>query len=184
MAERTIYSEPRRTIDLRKLRTEPQATGAPATEKRESIEWSALEYEARERGPNWFLFPGVAALALIIFAVFTKSYFFAAFIVLALVVLLAYIKRGPQQISCAIDGEGVRTGETMYPFLNIKSFWIFERDGTNELSLEIKSVLSPFLHLPLGGTNPEKIRNFLLQFIPEEEHKELATDQIARSLGL
>lgn len=184
MAERTIYSEPRRTIDLRKPRAEPQATGTPALEKRESIEWSALEYEAHERGPNWFLFPGVAALALAIFAVFTKSYFFAAFILLALVVLLAYIKRGPQQISCAIGGEGVRTGETLYPFLNIKSFWIFERDGINELSLEIKSVLSPFLHLPLGGTNPEKIRNFLLQFIPEEEHKELATDQIARSLGL
>lgn len=184
MAERTIYSEPRRTIDLRKLRAEPQSTGASAPEKRESIEWSALEFEARERGPNWFLFPGVAALALLIFAIFTKSYFFAAFIVLALIVLLAYIKRGPQQISCAIDGEGVRTGETMYPFLNIKSFWIFERGGTNELSLEVKSVLSPFLHLPLGGINPEKIRGLLLQFIPEEEHKELATDQIARSLGL
>lgn len=173
-----------RTIDLRRLKAGPRAINVPASEKRESIEWSALEYEVRELGPNWFLFPGAAALVLLTFAIFTKSYFFAAFVLLALFVLLAYIKRGPRQISCAIGGEGVRAGETLYPFADIKSFWIFERGGANELSLEVKSVLSPFLHLPMGDTDPEKTRNLLLQFIPEKEHKELATDQIARSLGL
>lgn len=173
-----------RTIDLRKTSAPGLLSVKPTKVAPEAVEWLALEFEERERGPYWFLFPGVAALALMIFAVLTKSWFFAAFVLLAFVVLWAYVKRGPRQIACKIGEEGVRAGETVYPYSDIKSFWIFERGETRDLSLETKSVFSPYLNLPLGDTDPEKVRGLLLQFIPETEHKELATDQIARSLGL
>ncbi len=192
MAERTIFSEssrttgsePSRTIDLRRPAVQDMPPARPAKAVPEVIEWSALEHEARERGPYWFLFPGVVALALIIFGFFSKNYFFIAFVIPAFLLLGVYMKRDPRTVSYAIDGEGVKAAGTIYPFSNIKSFYVFDKNGVNELSLEVKSVLSPFLRLPLGETNPGKVRTCLIRFLPEEEHKELATDQIARSLGL
>lgn len=173
-----------RTIDLRK----PSVPAIPLIKsgvaEPKAIEWSALEYEARERGSYWFLFPGIIALALVIFGAFTKNYFFIAFTVISFLLLGLFMRRSPRMISYVINEEGVRAGGSIYPFANIKSFWIFDKAGLKEISLEIKSMLSPFLRLPLGDTDPEKARSALLKYLPEEEHKELATDQIARSLGL
>ena len=87
-------------------------------------------------------------------------------------------------VSYAITEEGFHAGNALYLFSNIKSFYISDKDGLVELSLEIKSVLLPFLRLSLKEVSPEMVKTYLLQFLPEEEHKELATDQIARSLGL
>lgn len=173
-----------RTIDLRRSKTETRAPVISAPIKRQVLEWSALEFEEYHRGPYWFILMGVVALALIIFGVFTRSYFFIAFVALAFAVLTVYAKRLPREIIFTISAEGVGAGRTFLSFSEIKTFWIFDKEERKELSLETKKMLTPFLRLPLGGQNPEEIRSILADFLPEEEHKELATDKIARSLGL
>ena len=171
-----------RTIDLRKKSfagdAAPRVREAP-----ETINWSALEHEARERGPYWFLGPGAIALALIIFGIFAHSYFFIAFIALAFTVLLMYAHRPPREITLQIGGDGVYAGKTHYQFSELKSFWIFEKPEEKELSLETAKLLSPYLRIPLGSADPQQVKDMLARFLPEQEHKEFISDQIAKSLG-
>lgn len=184
MSEQIISNTQGRTIDLRAPQVSGNLAAMPTKQKTEFLEWSAPEYKEKERGPYWFFAPGTIALALTVFGVLTKSYFFAVFIVLAFLVLAMYKKKTPRTIFFALTGESVQAGNKIYPFSNIKSFWIFDLEDGRELSLEIKSALLPFIRLPLGSMDSDKIRPFLLHFVPEEEHKELASEKIARSLGL
>ena len=176
---------PERTIDLRKLKSSEKTAGEYQTKSRvQKLAWSAYEYENKERGPYWFLLPGIVALLLIILGVFAQSYFFIAFVALAFTVLIMYSRRAPQMIAFAATQEGVRIGSKFYKFSDLKSFWVFNTPEVKELSLETEKTITPFIRLPLGDPSAEEIKNFLRDFLPEEEHKDFASDQIARSKGL
>ena len=189
------------TIDLRKV--SPAGTAGSGGDKRpesmpilpryirsavtkqepETIEWRALEHEDRERGPYWFLGPGVAALAFVIFGIFAHSYFFIAFVVLAYIVLLMYTRRPPREIDFRVAGDGVHIGAKHYPFAELKSFWIFDAHDHKELSIETGHLLTPYLRIPLGDMDPDRVGHMISRYLPEEEHKEFISDQIARGLG-
>ena len=148
------------------------------------IEWSALEYEKREPSVGWFLFTGGIALALVLLGILTRNYFFIALVSLAFFTLIMYIKRGPRRLEGAITQDGVYIGKRGYEFPQLKSFWIFNKPELCELSLETNITFSPFVRVPLKNTEIERLRAVLSKFLPEEEHKEFISDQLARSLGL
>ncbi len=178
-----------RTIDLRKKsfvrvpESAPQTSPVLPDEAYESIHWSALEHEDRERSPYWFLGPGIVALLFVIFGVFAHSYFFIAFVVLAYGVLLVYAHRPPRRIEFRVGSDGVSVGSTLHPYSELKSFWIFDSPNHRELSVETARLLMPYLRIPLGDINPDRVGHAIARFLPEEEHKELISDTIARSLG-
>lgn len=148
------------------------------------FEWKTLEYEKTKKGPYWFITVSIAAAIFIIVGILSKSYFFAIFIALALIVLIMYIRRGPAEITFSITAKGIRVGKKIYTFQEIQSFWIFDEEEGTELSLETNQLLIHYIHLPLGNQDPEKLREVLRRFIPEKEHAESITDQIAKSIGL
>lgn len=147
------------------------------------IEWSALEYTQRELGPNWFLLPGGIALVLIVISILARNYSFLGLIIIASILFFIYMKRPPRNIAVAIRRTGITIGSTTYAFSELKSFWIFDRGDDTELSLETHKALTPFIQIPLAATNPETVREILLQFLPEREHEESMTDAIARKIG-
>ena len=155
-----------------------------ASKTQDAIEWSTYEYEKVERGPYWFLLPGGVALIFIIFGILARSYFFIAFVALAFTVLAIYMKREPRLLNFAITPEGIRIGKQIYDYSSLKSFWIFNKSNPKELSLETGKALVPYIKIPLGDLESDGVRSYLLNFIKEEEHKELISDQVVRSLGL
>ena len=176
-----------RIIDLRKkaipAEGEKKKPLVPEVFREEvKLAWRAPEYEPKERSRAWFVFWGGVALLLVIFGVFAKSYFFMVFVMLAFLVLVAYEKKTPTEVSFSISGDGVSVGSTLYRFSDLKSFWVFEHEAIKELSLETKKTLSPYVRLPLKNMDHERIKNFLKKFLSEEEHQEFVTDKIARNL--
>lgn len=166
-------------LDLRSVRE----VRRPA-EGKVLLSWSAPEYEQYQYKPAWFVLLGGAALVLVILGILSRNYFFIAFIVLASAVLFMYAKRAPRTIEVEITGSGVKIGKTVYPFTELKSFWIFNLPGAKELSLDTKKAFSASVRAPLGDMVPEKVKRVMAQLLPEEEHQVLMTDQIARKLGL
>lgn len=180
--ERPVYPPPKPSIP--KFAPPPKPEVASSASKSPLLEWSALEYAVRERGPYWFLPPSGVALAFVLFGILIQSWFFIAFVVLALVVVLLYAKRPPREYRFAITPEGVGVGPNLHRFKDLRSFWIFDMTERNELSLETGRLLHPYLHLPLPpDPHPNRIRNILSQYLPEKEHTDLFTDQISRSIG-
>ena len=154
------------------------------SEEKEVFSWTALEYNPQEHGSYWFLTIGGVATLLVILGIVIKSYFFIAFVALAFLVIVLYAKRAPREIYFSILSKGIQAGKKFYEFSELKSFWIFEKDDEEELSLETVKGLIPFVRLPLGKVGANKIRAVLTSFLPETEHKELFSDQVLKILRL
>lgn len=156
---------------------------APAPEKNVLLEWSAPEYETLKLMPYWFVWPGAAALALIILGIAVQNFFFVVFCTLAFAVIVMYAKRPPREIQCAISPKGIFIGRAFHNFSDIKSFAIFDEEAAPELSLEVDRISTPYVRVPLGDMHPNRVRAALADFLPEEKHKDFLTDQVARSFG-
>lgn len=146
------------------------------------IEWSGREYEKRERTQGWYIALMVFASVLALFGFFTANYFFIAFVILGLLTLFMYEHNPSPERSFSVSAEGVAAGNSRYRFSDLKSFWIFKDPMGGELSLETKKTLNPFVRLPLRNVDGERVRMFLRNYLPEEEHREFITDQIAKNL--
>ena len=148
------------------------------------IKWEADEYEKISKSGYWY--GGLASVAFLLLAVgiVARSYFFIVFVVLAAVLLIYYAKRLPKRIVFSVGREGVSAGAKKYPYQNLKSFWIFVRDGEADLSLETKSSFNPMVLIPLEGVSPNDVREVLLENIEEVEHIEGLFDRIMRVMSI
>ena len=187
-----------RVIDLRKPSPEerlntgdahpPTDRPSPPEEKHltdvpETIEWACPEHEERQRGPYWFLFPGSVATLLIIYGIIAKSFLFIGFVAISFVLLFILMKRKPKEVAFSLTEHGIAIDGALHEYAGIKSFWMFHDAGGYELSLEIKRLFAPFIRIPLQGVEAAVIRAYLLRHVPEQEHQNRATDQIAKMLG-
>jgi len=130
----------------------------------------------------------IMAVMIIYFAV-SSNYLAALLFWLAGIVIAfsLYDKfKNPKPVSCKIRAEGVQVNRDLYPYENIKSFWIFyDPPYHQELSLRVKAVATGgYVKVPLGDADPVKIRETLLKFIPEKRQEEGLADALTRIVGL
>ena len=150
----------------------------------EGFFWTTYEFEWFPKTNLWY--GGLASVTFLlgVVGVVARSYFFVGFVVIASLLFFYYARRVPDLISFSINSEGIRTGKKMYPYRDLKSFWIFDRSGRRELSLETKSMLNPSVLIPLGDVSPGEVEEYLERIIPAEEHMEGMYDRIMRAVGL
>lgn len=183
-------------IDLRKTKGtspserekegETQKTPPPKQTLKQNVlyEWSALEFEKREKDVYWYSTLAIVSAALAIFFLFTKNYLGALVTVLLAALIYVYSQKDPRTIRFAITPLGVKANEDLHPFEELISFWIFYEPGEiKELSIRTRRLASPYLGLPLGNTNPIEIRKILLRFLPEKKQEEPVANILARKLG-
>ena len=148
------------------------------------ISWSASEYENSAKSSEWYWTLGILTVALAIAALLLKNMLFASFIVLAGFTAALYGAKTPKNIDLSVGAKGVRIGNKIYPYENLKSFWVrYEPAGKKEIEVISKKLFMPRLILPLGDTDPNKIRAILVRVLKEEEIKESLSDIIAERLG-
>ena len=167
-------------INLKERTEQKPAEPLPAA----FLEWFAYDREPRPKKEYWFLWPGAIALILMVFSIFARSYFFLAFVLFAFIVFMFYATREPRKYRFAVKQEGFFIDEKLYPFSQLKSFWVFDTPRMKELSLETSKILFPYLHIPLGSVNSAELKETLKPFLSEKEHPLFLTDQIVKRLGL
>jgi len=147
------------------------------------LEWSALEFIKYKKNPFWFIIGGLIALGLLIFALISRNFIFALLIILAAFSLYIWSQKEPRKIKFAITARGIMIEKNLYNFDNLKSFWLFyDPPEIKYLSLESKKLFMPYIKIPLGDEDPNKIRELLLKFLPEVKQEESLIDALARHL--
>ena len=155
----------------------------------DKLEWTALEYEEKERNSDWFWALGIIVVTSSLTAIIYKNYFFAVLLILSGVLLGFFAKKKPDVVSYEINAKGLRIRSRLYPFTNIKSFWIQEshpEDAKSKdiLFIESERVFMPILAIPIDDTLGENIKFIMLdQNIPEKPMKEHVSEKIMESLG-
>jgi len=147
------------------------------------LSWEAAEYEFEKKSPDWFWALGIIALAGGLTAVLLGNYLFGVFIILAAVLLGFYAARRPQVVRYEIDAEGVRVGQEMYHYKNLKAFWLETAGPVKKLLLLSKSSLSPILALPLGSASYMAVKEMLSKNLPEQKLSEPLSHFIMEYLG-
>lgn len=150
------------------------------------ISWYAPEFLRFHRSFIWYIIAGLLDAALIAYAIWSQSYtMVAVFVVLPLVYVLDQ-RHKPKTVEVKISQFGVRFGEISAPYSDIKSFWIIhEPPYVDELHLLVKNRLHPEVVIPLVGTDPTFLRQYLVTQVREwEGKKQSAMDVMTKFLKL
>lgn len=149
------------------------------------LHWRAPEYEKYEKGTRWYLYAALVLLAIIGYAAYTNSPVMAITFILIGVVGYIFINRDPRTIDFAVTRDGLLAGREFYDFDNIQSFWIFyEPHDIKVISLHTKGLLMPFVHIPIHEEDPVRIREVLLEYLPEVKQEPSVVDTFERLLGI
>lgn len=161
----------------------------------EELKWSALEYEERERSTDWFWALGIIVVTSSIASIIYNNYFFAALLLISGMLLGFFAIKKPDVILYELKKEGLKIRTRLYPYENIKSFWV-QTDTTEETNLPkqiglkpilfIKSqrVFMPIIEIPIEDIMAYDIRSIMLsKNVVEEKMKEHPSSKIMESLG-
>lgn len=149
------------------------------------LKWQGPEYEHHPKEKRWYLIASLILSAIIIYALVINSPIMAITFVLIGIVSYIQLEKSPRVLDFKIVHDGVVAGGELYEFDNIKSFWIFyQPPHTKILSLHTDALLMPFVHIPVHQIDPVKLREILLDFIPEEKQKPTVVDTIERLLHI
>lgn len=142
--------------------------------KPEKISWQQHEHLHREKTVDWFWIVGIIAFGGIVLSVFFNNFLFALIIFLFTVISFVMVQRPPRLLVFEISRKGVRAGNVLYPYSMLDSFWIEDTEYDDKILFKSRKPLTPLLVIPFDSTqtDPEQIRDFLLDFIDEEELEE------------
>jgi len=156
----------------------------------EKLEWSALEYEDIYRSKDWFWALGIIIVAGSLASIIFGNYFFAVLIILSGVLLGFFATKQPETILYELNDKGLKIKTNLFPYENIKSFWVQVGQDHKEKNLKpilfihSERVFMPILTIPIVEGMGGEIREiFLAKDIQEEEMKEHLSEKIMDVLG-
>ena len=139
------------------------------TSEQKSLSWQADEYQDYQRGFGWYVGVVVVTVALTIGALFLTGAdpIPAVAIVLMAVIFVGYALKPPGQQTYLVDGEGLRIGPKLYPFLRFQAFNILKSGNQPRLYLVFNQRFIPPLTicLPPDLAQAEKISRLLSEVV-------------------
>ena len=148
-------------------------------------EWTAHEFQHREKGPGWYLTLAVLAVLIVAYELIQRDYFAALTLFIAAVVIGYAASLYPDEITVSISDDGIHIGDSFVPYHNIRKFWIVSHDKANEIHLETTAYFNSHLIVQLAEEDPKEIREILRNYIPESRpNYEKVSHRISRRLRL
>ena len=148
------------------------------------LEWFALEYEEKERGNDWFWALGVIVVASSMASFIYGNYFFGLFLIIGGILLGVFAIKKPDLVHYELNEEGLKIRNCLFPYENIKSFWVQKDEMKPMLFIKSGRLFMPIISMPIEQELAEEIKNYmLLGNVLEEEMKEHPSERIMDSLG-
>jgi hypothetical protein len=155
----------------------------------DKLQWTALEYEEKERSSDWFWALGIIVVTSSVAAIIFGNYFFAALLLISGVLLGFFAIKKPDMVSYELNSRGLKIRTRLYPYENIKSFWV-QVDKTGEtrlnpiLFIKTERPFMPIISIPIEENLADDIHAIMLsKNVPEEEMREHASQKIMETLG-
>lgn len=147
------------------------------------ISWNAPSHLYTEKKPDWYWAVGVITLALAAVCFIFAQVITGIFIIVAAVTLILHASRPAGSVYCEVNDRGIVVGETLYPFLSIESFWIPHDQSPAKILLKSRKLFMPYIIVYIDEIDPEEVREVLLKYIAETEHREPFLKQLLESFG-
>lgn len=152
----------------------------------QKLTWETLDHIKEEKSSDWFWIIGIIAIAGAVLAIFFNNILLGLLILLSAFASFMFVNTPGKLEIYELNKKGVRIGDIVYPYNSLKSFYVIDEDGYDRDRILIKSekLLMPILIIPLGNeVTVEETRDFLLNYMEEEEMSEPPTYHIMSWLG-
>jgi len=148
------------------------------------LSWSALEYHYYEKSTDWYWAVGFVTFSISVSAFIFNNVLFGILIIIGAIALLLHAVKRPLLVDFEVTTKGINIGNERYPFRELKSFWIAsDNEEDKKLILQSKKMLSQYIVIPLGDMDEDILREFLENYLPEEEHHEQLSHKFMEYLG-
>ncbi len=147
------------------------------------LEWSIAEYEEHIRPTAWYVIMTILGSFLVGYAILTDNFMFAIIIVLFAIIVFLQSHQKPIVVPFRITELGIIINNRLYQYSELKDFYIiYQPPQIKMLFIETEASLRPRLRIPLMDTNPNEVRELLLEFLEEnvEKEEEPFSDKVAR----
>lgn len=151
----------------------------------QAISWSVLTHVHRERSTDWYWAFALITLLGVAASIFFGNYMLAIILFVGMGSIGILAIRGPREHTVRVDKRGVSVDGTLYLYRNMQSFWVEEDVDEPRLFLTTNGLISPHITIPLDDpTHADDIREFLQQFLQEEEQSPHFGEHLAEMFGL
>jgi len=164
----------------------PEETNKDQVHGKKLLSWKFFEFNQYQRNKGWYVGMTIVGGFLVIYALLTQNLLFALVIIMIVLVILM-MQRNARELTFTIYEDGILLSEQFFDYKEIEKFYIiYEPPEIKSLYFEFKSIFHPRAPINLMDQNPVKVRELLLQYLPEdlERENEPFSDQIARMLKL
>lgn len=149
----------------------------------DKISWETHEYIHTEKGSDWYWIVGMVTVTIAIISIILNNVIFAILIIVSSITLSLFASRRPKVVDVKIDNRGVQFGRTMYPFVNLESFWVETRDNFPRLLIKTKKIFMPLVVIHVDPEDEEILRSILMNYLKEEELSEPLLEKVMIYLG-
>lgn len=147
------------------------------------ISWDAPEHIHTEKNNDWYWAVGIITITMAVLAFMFNNIIFGIFIIVGAFSLVVHASKKPRIVHIEINDRGIIVDETLYPFLNLESFWIDAHERPAKILVKSHKTFMPYLSIHIDGVDPEKVRDILLNYIAETEHYEPISQKILERFG-
>lgn len=148
------------------------------------ISWTAPEFVHYPKEKWWFAAVAAAGIILVGYFLLRKDLLTAALFLLLLPIIYYFSRAKPRTLNIKLDGRGLKINEQQISYQQIRNFWIvYEPPHVKTLNFETAAYLNRYVTLQLENEDPLKIRQFLLEYLPEDlDRGEQFADKLSRTL--
>ncbi|HEY0220643.1 MAG TPA: hypothetical protein VGC58_00275, partial [Candidatus Paceibacterota bacterium] len=147
------------------------------------ISWSSHERIYTEKNSDWYWIVGIITISLAAICIILNNINFGILIIISSFTLSLVASKKPEILESEINSFGIKHGKTMYPFVNLDSFCVETRDAHPRLILQSKKFFMFYISILLEDTDPNTVREYLLEHLKEEEHVEPLLEKVLIYLG-
>ncbi len=153
----------------------------------DKLHWEAQEYDHEPKTKDWFWALGIITVSIAIVSFLYDNLLFSILIIVAALAMGLHANHKPKRVYFEINKKGIAIDDRFFAFNSIKSFWI-EDNGYERPKILIRSqkFSMPFIIIPTApfdAAKPDIIRDFLLNYIVEEEMHEPMSQKVMEYLG-
>ncbi|MFA6324695.1 MAG: hypothetical protein WCX46_00480 [Candidatus Paceibacterota bacterium] len=149
----------------------------------DKLNWSAPEYDDKQKNNDWFWALGVIIVAGSITAIIFTNYFFAALLVIGGILLGFFSTKKPEIIEYELNNKGLKIKDHFYPYEKIKAFFV-QTDSKPLLFIKSERFFMPIISMPIDYMQAENIYKMMIaNEIIEEKMSEHPYEKIMEHLG-
>ncbi len=148
-----------------------------------SISWSVLEFEEKERHPDWIWYAGLVFGIAAFFCFFYGNIFFGIFLCVAGTAVIYFAQRPPKMLTITLGEKELSVNDDVVPWERVTQFWIDESGKPDKLLLLVKGAVVPIMALPMANVTADAVRTEVAKHAPEAVIRESTGTKIAERLG-